>query len=159
MVFDGEVAIFRVGTGGSGLILQRYYHADWAGNFMMQLVVDNLDERWSEIDSLDLPKQFGVPAPKPPTIQPWGLRVAYVVDPAGVLWHVTERPASSIGVHPGKRGPNVVGRPSFYEVRYSTGRLADLAPYQRAQSGAKNGSGGPAVLAVVAASATQRTTD
>lgn len=92
MVFDGEVAIFCVGTGGSGLILQRYYQAEWAGNFMMQLVVDDLDERWSKIDSLDLPKQFGVPAPKSPMLQPWGLRVAYVVDPAGVLWHVTERP-------------------------------------------------------------------
>jgi uncharacterized glyoxalase superfamily protein PhnB len=32
-----------------------------------------------------------VPAPKAPAMQPWGLRVAYVVDPSGVLWHVAER--------------------------------------------------------------------
>jgi uncharacterized glyoxalase superfamily protein PhnB len=25
-------------------------------------------------------------------VQPWGLRIAYVVDPSGVLWHVAERP-------------------------------------------------------------------
>jgi uncharacterized glyoxalase superfamily protein PhnB len=24
-------------------------------------------------------------------VQPWGLKVAYVFDPAGVLWHVAER--------------------------------------------------------------------
>ena len=29
--------------------------------------------------------------PKPPTMQPWGLRIAYVIDPSGVLWHVAER--------------------------------------------------------------------
>jgi catechol 2,3-dioxygenase-like lactoylglutathione lyase family enzyme len=94
LVLDGEVAIFRVGSAGSGLIIQRYYQPEWAGNFMMQLVVDDLDQRWLEIEALDLPSRFDVPAPKPPAVQPWGLRVAYVVDPAGVLWHVTERPAA-----------------------------------------------------------------
>jgi hypothetical protein len=87
--FDGEVAIFNVGS--SGFILQNYYQEDWAGNFMMQLVVDDLDAWWLHIQSLDLAKQFGVPSPKPPAMQPWGLRVAYVVDPSGVLWHVAQR--------------------------------------------------------------------
>ena len=58
---------------------------------MMQLTVDDLDAWWSHIESLDLSKQFGVPEPKPPEMQPWGLRVAYVVDPAGVLWHIAQR--------------------------------------------------------------------
>ncbi|MBA4388639.1 MAG: hypothetical protein C0404_11710 [Verrucomicrobia bacterium] len=39
----------------------------------------------------DLPTRFGVPVPKPPEDQPWGLRVAYVIDPSGVLWHVAQR--------------------------------------------------------------------
>lgn len=92
-VFDGEVAIFNAGSGG--FILQRYFQKDWAANFMMQLVVDDLDAWWSHIMSLDLPKHFGVPAPKPPAMQPWGLRIAYVVDPSGVLWHVAQRPESA----------------------------------------------------------------
>ena len=58
---------------------------------MLQLMVDDLDAWWSHIESLDLPRHFGVPFPKPPAMQPWGLRVAYVVDPAGVLWHFAER--------------------------------------------------------------------
>ncbi len=86
---DSEVAIFKAGNGG--FILQRHFHVDWAGNCMMQMVVDDLDAWWSHIESLDLPKCFGVSAPKPPAMQPWGLRIAYVVDPAGVLWHVAQR--------------------------------------------------------------------
>lgn len=86
--FDGEVAIF--GTASGGFILQRHYHPDWAGNCMMQLVVENLDAWWAQVSGLDLAGRFGVPDPKPPAMQPWGMRVAFVVDPAGVLWQVVE---------------------------------------------------------------------
>ena len=88
-VLDSEVAIFNAGSGG--FILQRYFQEDWAKNFMMQLMVDDLDMWWAHIESLDLTKRFGVPPPKPPALQPWGLRVAYVVDPSGVLWHIAQR--------------------------------------------------------------------
>jgi uncharacterized glyoxalase superfamily protein PhnB len=88
-VLDGDVAIFNAGSGG--FILQRHFDEGWAGNFMMQLMVDDLDAWWKHIESLDLPRSFGVPMPRAPGGQPWGLRVAYVVDPAGVLWHVTQR--------------------------------------------------------------------
>lgn len=86
---DSEVTIFSAGSGG--FLLQRYYQKEWAENFMMQLMVDDLDAWWNHILALDLPQQFGVPEPKPPAMQPWGLRIAYVVDPSGVLWHVAER--------------------------------------------------------------------
>ncbi|HQX57058.1 MAG TPA: VOC family protein [Pyrinomonadaceae bacterium] len=90
MVLDSdEVAIFRLGA--SSFILQKYFQKDWAENFMMQLMVDDLDAWWVHIESLDLPKVFGVTEPKPPANQPWGLRIAYVIDPSGVLWHVAQR--------------------------------------------------------------------
>ena len=88
-LLDGEVAIF--GIGATAFILQRYYQKDWAENSMVQLMVDDLDAWWGHLVSLDLPGRFGVPAPRPPILQPWGLRIAYVVDPSGVLWHVAER--------------------------------------------------------------------
>ncbi|MBL8186948.1 MAG: glyoxalase [Acidobacteria bacterium] len=88
-VLDGDVAIFNTGSGG--FILQNYYQKEWAENFMMQLIVDDLNAWWEHISALDLPGQFGVPPPKAPAMQPWGLRIAYVVDPSGVLWHVAER--------------------------------------------------------------------
>ena len=89
ITLDSDVVIFKVGNGG--FILQRHFQEDWAGNFMMQMMVDDLDAWWTHIESLDLPGRFGVSPPKPPAMQPWGLRIAYVVDPAGVLWHVAQR--------------------------------------------------------------------
>jgi catechol 2,3-dioxygenase-like lactoylglutathione lyase family enzyme len=89
-VLDGDVAIFNAGSGG--FILQR---GEDTQNMMMQLMVDDLDAWWTHIASLDLAAWFGVPAPRPPAVQPWGLRIVYVTDPAGVLWHVAERRAAA----------------------------------------------------------------
>jgi uncharacterized glyoxalase superfamily protein PhnB len=88
-VLDSEVAIFQVG--GTSFLLQRGYDKTWAENTMLQLMVDDLDAWWTHIAAADLATKFGVQAPKPPKMQPWGLRVAYVYDPCGVLWHVSER--------------------------------------------------------------------
>ncbi|MCE7951706.1 MAG: glyoxalase [Xanthomonadales bacterium PRO7] len=88
-VLDGDVAIFNAGSGG--FVLQRRFDEDWAGNAMMQLMVDDLNAWWEHIRSLRLDDRFGVPAPRAPAMQPWGLRIAYVVDPSGVLWHVAQR--------------------------------------------------------------------
>ena len=87
---DGDVAIFAIGE--SSFILQRYYDKAWAENCMMQLMVDDLDAWWTHIDSLGLPARFDVQPPSPPAVQPWGLRIAYVFDPSGVLWHIAQRP-------------------------------------------------------------------
>jgi catechol 2,3-dioxygenase-like lactoylglutathione lyase family enzyme len=88
-LLDGEVAIFAVGK--TSFILQRFFQEGQSENFMMQLMVDDLDAWWSHLEKLDLPKSFGVDPPRPPAMQPWGLRVAYVVDPSGILWHVAQR--------------------------------------------------------------------
>lgn len=88
-VLDGDVAIFEIGH--SGFILQRYFDKAFAGHLMMQLMVDDLDQWWTRIERLDLAGKFGVATPKPPAMQPWGLRVAYIVDPSGILWHIAER--------------------------------------------------------------------
>jgi uncharacterized glyoxalase superfamily protein PhnB len=83
------LAIVRIGS--SSFILQRHYNKQWAENFMMQLMVDDLDLWWEHITGLDLVRNYSVSAPRAPAQQPWGLRVAYLVDPSGVLWHVAER--------------------------------------------------------------------
>jgi uncharacterized glyoxalase superfamily protein PhnB len=88
-LLDADVAIF--GIGGSAFILTNYYHEGYAENCMLQLMVDDLDAWWNHIFALDLPVKFGVHPPKAPALQPWGLRVAYVSDPSGILWHIAER--------------------------------------------------------------------
>jgi uncharacterized glyoxalase superfamily protein PhnB len=62
---------------------------------MMQLMVDDLDAWWGHIESLNLTATFDVQPPRAPALQPWGLRIAYVFDPCGVLWHVAERRADT----------------------------------------------------------------
>lgn len=84
-----DVAIFRIGA--SSFLLQRYFQQQWAENSMMQLMVDDLEAWWARIRALELPARFGVPEPKAPALQPWGLKVAYLVDPSGVLWHIAQR--------------------------------------------------------------------
>ncbi len=59
MTFDnGQVAGFASDTGG--FILQNFYDEGWAGNFMMQMIVHDLDAWWAHIQNLDLAKTFGV---------------------------------------------------------------------------------------------------
>jgi hypothetical protein len=89
-----EVAIFKAGS--STFILQNYYKKEWAENFMMQLMVDDLDAWWTHIEGLDLPGKFNVRPPAAPAMQPWGLRIAYVFDPSGVLWHIAQRGEDAI---------------------------------------------------------------
>ena len=89
LLLDGEVAIF--GIGRTSFILQNYFNKDWAENFMMQLMVDDLDAWWEHLNGLDLPKNFHSSSLRPPELQPWGLRISYLVDPSGVLWHVAQR--------------------------------------------------------------------
>jgi catechol 2,3-dioxygenase-like lactoylglutathione lyase family enzyme len=87
-----EPNLAKVALGAHSFLLQNYYVADWAGNFMMHLLVDDLDAWWSHIAHLDLRARYGVPEPKAPKLEAWGLRTAYVIDPAGVLWHIAELP-------------------------------------------------------------------
>jgi uncharacterized glyoxalase superfamily protein PhnB len=86
---EADVAIF--GIWPSSFILQTYYNEGWAENCMMQLLVDDLDAWWQHILALDLPSNYGVHMHKAPALQPCGLRVAYISDPAGVLWHIAQR--------------------------------------------------------------------
>jgi catechol 2,3-dioxygenase-like lactoylglutathione lyase family enzyme len=91
-ILDGDIAIFEIGY--TGFILQNHWDEKWSEQAMMHILVDDLDAWWAHIESLDLPGRFGVPKPKPPAMQPWGLRIAYVVDPAGILWHFAQRPSA-----------------------------------------------------------------
>ena len=88
-LLDGDAALFEVGS--TSLILQRRFENAWTENCMMQLMVDDLDAWWKHIESLDLAVNFGVPSPKPLAMQPSGLRVGYLVDPSGVLWHIAQQ--------------------------------------------------------------------
>ncbi len=54
------------------------------------VLVEDVDAWWRHIDSLALTRQFDVSPPAPPRVEPWGLTVAYLFDPSGVLWHFAQ---------------------------------------------------------------------
>jgi hypothetical protein len=85
----------EMGIGTHSFLLQNFFVEEWASNFMMHVLMTNLDAWWKHIAALDLPGRYGVPSPKAPKLEPWGLNVAYVIDPSGVLWHIAEERAGS----------------------------------------------------------------
>lgn len=79
----------RLGSGSSSFafFLQDFYVKELSENLMMQLLVKDIDAWWDHIAAQSLERNFEVVPPRQPSLQPWGLRVAYVWDPSGVLWH------------------------------------------------------------------------
>ena len=82
----------EIRLGAHSFLLQDFYVAQYANNFVMHVWVENLDAWWAHIEGLALEKSFKVRAPIAPRVEPWGLRVAYVFDPSGVLWQISARP-------------------------------------------------------------------
>ncbi|WP_232452080.1 VOC family protein [Burkholderia ubonensis] len=89
LTFDGD-AIAELHFGRHSILLQDFYEPAHANNSMLQMVVSDLDAWWRHIDALRLTERYAVNAPIEPKMQPWGRRVAFLFDPAGVLWHISE---------------------------------------------------------------------
>ena len=70
-ISQGDVAIFAVGA--TSFIRQRYHEETRAKNTMMQVLVDDLDDWWERVVSLDLPETFDVTPPKPTRIAALGV--------------------------------------------------------------------------------------
>ncbi len=90
----GNEEVCELEIGGFRILLQRFYVAEHAGNFMMSLTVEDADAWWEHITNTGLKDKYGLTMVKPPELQPWGLRVLYLSDPTGVLWHIADRPKS-----------------------------------------------------------------
>jgi catechol 2,3-dioxygenase-like lactoylglutathione lyase family enzyme len=80
-----DLAYFR--HGNSSFLLQNFYNKEHAGNFMMHLLVKDVEAWWSHVDAMGLAAKYGVMV-EPPADRSWGLRDFVVVDPTGVLWRV-----------------------------------------------------------------------
>ena len=87
---NDEISELQIGS--CRFLLQKFYVPEHAGNFMMALTVEDSDAWWEHIQKKDFKKRYPGIMCKPPAMQPWGLRVLYLSDPTGVLWHITESP-------------------------------------------------------------------
>ena len=59
------------------------------GNFMMVLEVENLDDWWTHLKSLKLTEKYPGVRLRAPEDYPWGKREIHLIDPCGVLWHIS----------------------------------------------------------------------
>ncbi|MDF2652388.1 MAG: Glyoxalase/bleomycin resistance protein/dioxygenase [Paenibacillus sp.] len=84
---DDGLSIFRIGE--QEFFLQNFYNQEFQDNFMVELVVEDLDMWWSHIQTVTVGKNYPIKV-KEPTIYPWGKREVNLIDPAGVCWHISE---------------------------------------------------------------------
>jgi hypothetical protein len=83
-------ALAELSLGPHAFLLQDYYVKDLAENTVMHVLVEDVGAWWRHIEPLALAQEFDVPPPIAPRVEPWGLTVAYVFDPSGVLWHFAQ---------------------------------------------------------------------
>jgi uncharacterized glyoxalase superfamily protein PhnB len=57
---------------------------------MMSLTVEDADAWWEQIQRVKLAEKYPGITCKAPAVQPWGLRVLFLSDPSGVLWHIND---------------------------------------------------------------------
>ena len=74
-------------AGDCSFLLQKFYVAEHAGNFMMHLLVADVDAWWAQVQAQRLPERYNVRA-LPPEDRPWRIRDFVLVDPTGVLWRI-----------------------------------------------------------------------
>jgi catechol 2,3-dioxygenase-like lactoylglutathione lyase family enzyme len=79
------------GVGGFRFLLQKFYVKELAENFMMHLLVEDADVWWARIEAAGLAAKYPGIMVNAPAVQPWGMRVLYLSDPTGVLWHIADR--------------------------------------------------------------------
>jgi catechol 2,3-dioxygenase-like lactoylglutathione lyase family enzyme len=73
--------------GNSSFLLQNFYKKEHADNFMMHLLVKDVEAWWQHVEAQGLPAKYGVMV-EPPADRSWGIRDFVVVDPTGVLWRI-----------------------------------------------------------------------
>jgi len=80
-----ELAYFH--HGNSSFLLQNFYVKEHADNFMMHLLVEDVEAWWGHVRDSGLAAKYGVRADGPED-RPWGIRDFIIVDPTGVLWRI-----------------------------------------------------------------------
>lgn len=89
-----DMAYFQ--ANGSSFLLQRFYVKEHAENFMMHMLVEDVESWWRHVSSQRIGEKYGVRV-TPPDDRPWGIRDFTVDDPTGVLWRIGQDMENNIG--------------------------------------------------------------
>jgi catechol 2,3-dioxygenase-like lactoylglutathione lyase family enzyme len=68
-------------------LLQDFCAEGFAENYMMHLLVEDVDAWWKKVEDSGVVAKYGVKI-WPVTLQPWGMRDFCIADPSGVLWRI-----------------------------------------------------------------------
>jgi uncharacterized glyoxalase superfamily protein PhnB len=88
---------FTMASEGGGVAYFHYEHASFllqdfcaegfAENYMMHLLVEDVDAWWQKVEASGVVAKYGVKI-WPVTLQPWRMRDFCIADPSGVLWRI-----------------------------------------------------------------------
>lgn len=81
----GGIAYFHLGH--ASFLLQDFCADGLAENFMMHLLVEDVDAWWQHVQSSGVVAKYGVMCTQVEA-QPWRMRDFCLADPAGVLWRI-----------------------------------------------------------------------
>jgi hypothetical protein len=84
--FSDEMLAY-VRHGETSFLLQKFYVPEHAGNFMMHMLVENVDDWYASVLASNVIQKFGVHLDKPED-RPWRIRDFVLTDPTGVLWRI-----------------------------------------------------------------------
>lgn len=81
----GGVAYFHLGH--ASFLLQDFCAEGFADNFMMHLLVADVDAWWTHIEHSGVVAKYGVRITDI-EVQPWRMRDFCLFDPSGVVWRI-----------------------------------------------------------------------
>lgn len=88
MASDGDgIAYFH--HGNASFLLQDHFTQALADNFMMHLLVEDVDAWHRHVAESGLAARYGVRV-GPVQLQPWRMRDFELFDPSGVLWRIAQ---------------------------------------------------------------------
>ena len=80
-------ALAYVRSGNTSFLLQNFHVEQHTQNFVMHLLVENVDDWHAHVVASGVVQQFGV-AVGTPEDQLWAMRDFTLFDPSGVLWRI-----------------------------------------------------------------------
>jgi catechol 2,3-dioxygenase-like lactoylglutathione lyase family enzyme len=81
----GGVAYFHCNT--ASFLLRDFCAESFAENFMMHILVEDVEAWWNHVNESGVVAKFGVNLAKI-ELQPWRMRDFCLTDPSGVLWRI-----------------------------------------------------------------------
>lgn len=91
-ITDLGAQLARMELAGSRLLLQDFYVEQHAGNFVIQVTVEDANAWHEHICAVLKGGDFGEARAIPPRQEPWGPLTTYAIDPSGVLIHFAQWP-------------------------------------------------------------------